>query len=59
MNDGTHQLPESSRNALIRMAEKLRAGFTGKLEIDCNQGGVRQLREIVTVPSEKLKDEAA
>lgn len=55
MND---QLPEASRNALIRIAEKLRSGFTGRFEVECNQGGVRQLREVQVVPQEKLKDEA-
>lgn len=56
MKDGTQELPESSRNALIRMAEALRRGFTGRFELECNQGGIREMRELRVVPSGELKD---
>lgn len=45
MNDGTQQLPDSSRDALIRIAELLRGKFTGRLVIEAHEGGVRKVDE--------------
>ena len=42
---GTPQLPDSSRKALVYIADQLRRGFSGRFEIDCYQGGVRNMRE--------------
>ena len=36
-------LPYSSRMALLRVANLLEGGFTGRIELDCGQGGVRAL----------------
>lgn len=59
VNDGTHQLPESSRNALIRMADAMREGFTGRFEVDVNQGSVGDLREVRRISAKELRDDAA
>jgi hypothetical protein len=56
-NDGTQELPESSRNALIRMANAMREGFTGEFRVVVNEGGVRALEESRKYSSEDLRDE--
>lgn len=38
------ELSDSSRTVLLWIADQLRAGFTGTLEIECRDGGVRQVR---------------
>ena len=38
------QIPESSYRALSWIAEQLRAGLSGTIEIECADGGVRELR---------------
>ena len=46
-------LSDSSRKTLIMVAQRLAHGFTGRIELECNQGGVRQVKESVTYsPSE-------
>lgn len=57
VNDGTQQLPETSRNALIRIADELRDGFTGKWVLHCKSGGVGELRREETYRPTDLKDE--
>lgn len=58
MSDGTHQLPESSRNALIRMADALRDGFSGTFQVEAHEGGVRSLKVTETLKGKALKDAA-
>lgn len=41
-----NEINESSRRALQYIVEQLRNGFTGRFEIECHQGGVRDVREI-------------
>ena len=43
--DGTQELPESSRDALIWAADQLRHGFSGEIILRCHDGGVREVRE--------------
>lgn len=38
-------LPESARNALVRLAQLFSDRFTGKIELECNGGGVNMLSE--------------
>lgn len=38
-------LSESARRTLEHMARQLRAGFSGRFEVECNKGGVRRLDE--------------
>lgn len=57
MNDGTEQLPETSRNALLRIADDLREGFTGKFELECRSGGVGEVRRVETLKGRDLRDE--
>lgn len=40
------ELPESSLRVLKRIADQMRDGFTGRVELDLNQGGVRDFREV-------------
>lgn len=37
-------LPESARAAIIELARLLATGFTGKVELECHQGGIRDSR---------------
>jgi len=57
VSDGTHQLPETSRNALILIAEKLRDGFTGRFRLDCSQGAVSEVRHQQSIKAKDLRDE--
>ena len=41
-----NEINESTRRALQHVVEQLRNGFTGRFEIECHQGGVRDVREI-------------
>lgn len=34
------QLPETSRKALVRIADWLRDGFSGEIRLSCKDGGV-------------------
>jgi hypothetical protein len=45
-NGARRELPEASMRVLQRIADQMRSRFTGKLEIDLNQGGVGSFREI-------------
>lgn len=45
MKDGTQELPDSARRALLRVADELRDRFSGTIEIECHEGGVRKVRE--------------
>lgn len=40
------RLSESGRRALVQQAVMLAQGFTGRIEIDCNQGGVTGFVEV-------------
>jgi hypothetical protein len=37
------EISATAREALILIGEKLREGYSGKIEIDCHDGGVRNL----------------
>lgn len=39
-------LPEASLRVLRRIADQMREGFTGRIEIDLSQGGVGDFREV-------------
>lgn len=41
-----NEINESTRRALRHIVDQLRNGFTGRFEIECHQGGVRDVREI-------------
>lgn len=43
MKDGTQELPETSRNTLIELANRLRGGATGRVTIEFVRGGVRDV----------------
>lgn len=45
MKDGTQQLPPSARDSLIRIADMLRDGYTGTIELECHEGGVRKMTD--------------
>lgn len=49
-------LPDSSRDTLAWVAELLREGFTGRLEIEVFQGGVRSIRPTPALEPKDLKD---
>jgi len=38
-------MPDSARNALVYIEHLLQDGFTGTLIMECNQGGVAELKE--------------
>lgn len=43
------EINDSTRRALLHIVEQLREGFTGRFEIECHQGGVRDVRQIQRV----------
>ena len=58
MNDGTQELPEASRDTLIRLAREWREGWQGKVTIKVGEGGtVQWVAQEVTLKPEDLRDE--
>ena len=51
----TKGLKTTARDALLECARLLADGYTGKLELQCNQGGVRNLRKTENVAIENKK----
>jgi hypothetical protein len=49
MDAALEGLSESAREALLEVARMLRAGYTGTLELQCAQGGVRDLKQSSTI----------
>ena len=45
MNQQWEKLPEGSRKIVRRLILLLGQGFTGRIQIDCGQGGVRNMSE--------------
>lgn len=55
MNDGTQELPDASRDTLIRLAEQWREGWEGKVTIMVGEGGaVRWVTQEVTLKPKDL-----
>jgi len=52
----SRQLPESSRRILVHVADMLRDGFTGRIELDCSQGGIRNMTEIRSFRPAEIPD---
>lgn len=38
------ELSESGRNCLLYLGDLFRGGFTGKVELECKEGGVREIK---------------
>lgn len=49
-------LPQHARLVLAHIALLVRQGFTGRIEIDLNQGGIRDFREIKSWKKAELSD---
>lgn len=47
--NGRKELPEASLRVLKRIADQMREGYTGRLELDMNQGGLTSFREIRSI----------
>ncbi len=47
-------IPDSARNALAFMEQLMQEGFTGTLIVECNQGGVAEVRESKTFRAKDL-----
>ena len=41
-------MPESAKRVMLDLMQLLANGFTGTIELDCNQGGVRRITETRT-----------
>ena len=50
MPDIEEKLSDSARDALMEIAKRLASGEGGHIELDYNQGGVRNLRVTEDVP---------
>lgn len=40
------EISDSTRRVLHYIVDQLRDGFTGRFEIECHQGGIRDVKEI-------------
>lgn len=41
-----NEINDSTRRILQYVVDQLRQGFTGRIELECHQGGIRDAREI-------------
>lgn len=46
MKRNGRELPEASLRVLKRIADQMRAGYTGRIELDMKDGGVAGFREV-------------
>lgn len=40
-------LPDSAQQAIIKVMELLGSGFTGRIEIECGEGGVKRMHQTI------------
>lgn len=52
--DEDGRLPESTRKFMLHIVEVLRGGFTGRIEIECSEGGIRELRKTERLTTKDL-----
>lgn len=52
----TEGLTESARRALEYLARRFRGDFTGRMEVECREGGVRRLEEHRSLGSVELAE---
>lgn len=50
------QLDENSLRVLRRIADDMRSGFTGRVELDLKDGGVAGFREIRSVHPSQMRE---
>lgn len=49
------ELTETTRRRLKQVADLLRSGYSGKIELDCNQGGIRTVHLDYDLPDTNKK----
>lgn len=54
MIEGVVDLSPTARAALAELVKLLSEGYTGTVELECNEGGVRRLRVSHNLPLPKL-----
>lgn len=55
-----NDLPESSLRVLRRIADQMRSGSTGRIEIDLKDGGIAGYREVRSMrPADMLESDEA
>jgi len=59
VNIPLEDIPESSRGAIWKQIRLYMSGFTGKIELDCNDGGVRSVAVTYRTQGDKLREETA
>ena len=50
----TREISKTGRAALIRIGDELREGFSGKIVIDCNDGGVGSVTFSTRITAKEL-----